>query len=722
MNNPRDSVPREAFRVLKDVFGFHSFLPNQEQIVQAVLSRQDAFVVMPTGGGKSLCYQLPAHIMDGTCMVISPLISLMKDQVDAAIATGLRASSLNSSLSASMKRRVEARLQAGELDLIYVSPERFAMPEFISRLKRVNLAFVAVDEAHCISEWGHDFRPDYLNLSTIVQEFKDVPVTAFTATATHLVQEDIVAKLGLRSPHIIRASFNRPNLFYKVAAKEKPGDQILRFVRTHAGEPGIIYRTTRKSVEQTADMLTSRGIKALPYHAGLDNTTRVKNQDAFNRDEVDVIVATIAYGMGIDKSNVRYVLHGDLPKNVESYYQETGRSGRDGEPAECLLLFGYGDIPKIRFFIDQITDEAERARSIRCLNDMVSYATVHACRRKQILRYFGEEYPGPEAAHPTPGTRHAPACCDICAGEVESIDATEDAQILMSAIARTGERFGINHIVAVVTGEDSERIRQLGHDRIKTFGAGKDRDKRHWRLMIGNLLAQGLVRIQTTCPPQCDSFGRAGGYPVLRLQPESREVLFGGREVHVLKTQRIKGKRRRRAAVAAAGPYNDDLFGRLRELRKALASEKGVPSYVIFHDRTLHEMARVFPLTEAEMLQLTGVGETRLARYGRQFIDAIQSFRQAHPDLQPEAPVVAQPKMPPVTEAEPPPLSRAIVPTYVQEAGKEHPRAYERWSDEENERLRRACEGGAKARDLAADFGRKPEAIRSRLKKLGLID
>ena len=362
-------IPKHTPEVLKDVFGFRSFLPNQEEIVRAILARQDAFVVMPTGGGKSLCYQLPAHVMDGTCMVISPLISLMKDQVDAAIETGLRASFLNSSLSASMKRQVEADLADGKLDLIYVSPERFAMPEFIAALKRVQLSFVAIDEAHCISEWGHDFRPDYLNLSTIVQEFPDVPVAAFTATATHKVQEDIVTKIGLRSPHTVRASFNRPNLFYKVIPKLKPAGQILRFVRNHAGEAGIVYRTTRKSVEQTANMLTKHGIKALPYHAGLADAVRVKNQDAFNKDEVDVIVATIAFGMGIDKSNVRYVMHGDLPKNMESYYQETGRSGRDGEPAHCLLLFGYGDIPKIRFFIDQTQDEDERKHAIKCLND-----------------------------------------------------------------------------------------------------------------------------------------------------------------------------------------------------------------------------------------------------------------------------------------------------------------------------------------------------------------
>ena len=701
-----------TMHVLRDVFGFHSFLPNQQEIVEAILARQDAFVVMPTGGGKSLCYQLPAHVMNGTCIVISPLISLMKDQVDAAIATGLRASFLNSSLSAAMKRQVEADLAAGELDLIYVSPERFAMPEFVATLKRVNVSFVAVDEAHCISEWGHDFRPDYLNLSTIVQEFPDVPVTAFTATATHRVQEDIVAKLGLRAPHVVRASFNRPNLFYKVTPKQKPGDQILRFVRAHADEPGIIYRTTRKSVEQTAAMLTRNGIKALPYHAGLEDATRVKNQDAFNKDEIDVIVATVAFGMGIDKSNVRYVLHGDLPKNIESYYQETGRSGRDGEPAHCLLLFGYGDIPKIRFFFDEITDETEKKHAIKCLNDMVHYATVHACRRKQLLNYFGEEYPPslPEPARHRDEVSGA-GCCDICAGEVESLDATEDAQILMSAIARTGERFGINHIVAVVTGDDSGRIRQLGHDNIKTFGAGKDLDKRHWRLMIDNLLAQGLV-LQTT-----------GDYPVLKLQPESREVLFGGREVHVLKTKKIKGKKPRRPAAAAARPYNEELFDQLRDLRKELATEQGVPPYVIFTDRTLHEMARFFPATEAEMLQLTGVGEKRAAQYGARFVEAVQSFRELHPDAGPLASIAAP------AELEPTASQPGHAPTYVEEARQKHARAYTKWSDEEDESLRRAWDGladsaesdAAKIRAIADDFDRKPGAIRSRLKKLDLL-
>jgi len=735
MENPTTPATKQGVAdVLRGVFGFHSFLPNQEEIVGAILARQDAFVVMPTGGGKSLCYQLPAHVMDGTCMVISPLISLMKDQVDAAVATGLRASFLNSSLTLSRKRQVEADLAAGELDLIYVSPERFAMPEFVDTLKRVELSFVAIDEAHCISEWGHDFRPDYLNLSTIVQEFPDVPVAAFTATATHRVQEDIVAKLGLRSPHVVRASFNRPNLFYKVVPKNKPGDQILRFVRAHAGEPGIIYRTTRKNVEQTAGMLTKHGIKALPYHAGLDDATRVTNQEAFNRDEVDVIVATIAFGMGIDKSNVRYVLHGDLPKNIESYYQETGRAGRDGEPAHCLLLFGYGDIPKIRFFIDDISDEAEKKHAIKCLNDMVHYATVHACRRKQLLNYFGETYPSPSATSaplretslpPAPHSLGDGGCCDICQGEVESIDATTDAQIVMSAIHRTGQRFGINHIVAVVTGDDSDRIRQLGHDQIKTFGAGKDQDKRHWRLMIDNLLAQGLI-IQTT-----------GDYPVLQLQPESREVLFGDRDVHVLKTKKVAPPSRKRrkagsqAMPSAIGDYNQELFDQLRDLRKTLASEQGVPPYVIFTDRTLHEMARFFPSTEAEMRQLTGVGEKRATRYSTPFLKSIATFRKSNPNVHPlgTTPLV-QGESDPASNQQPATSGDPTVPTYVQEARKESPRAYAKWSDEEDERLRQAwsllrdVEGtdSAKITAISEEFDRKPGAIRSRLKKLGLLE
>ncbi len=620
MTNTHNRAAAQNYRILKDIFGFNSFRSNQEEIIHAILSKQDCFVVMPTGGGKSLCYQLPAHIMNGTCVVISPLISLMKDQVDAAVATGLRASFLNSSLSFQTRREVEIQLAAGELDLIYVSPERFAMPEFIAALRRVKLSFVAIDEAHCVSEWGHDFRPDYLNLSRITQYFPDVPVTAFTATATHRVQDDIVEKLNLRSPHTVRASFNRPNLFYKVIPKQSPGSQILRFVRTHVGEQGIVYRTTRKNVEQTAAMLANNGIKALPYHAGLTDSIRGQNQNAFNKDEIEVIVATIAFGMGIDKSNVRYVLHGDLPKNMESYYQETGRSGRDGEPAQCLLLFGYGDIPKMRFFINQITDETERAHQIRCLNDMVHYATVHVCRRKQLLNYFGETYPLIRVnKSPSEDTSSPLPCCDICSGEVKSVDATRDAQIVMSAMARTGERFGITHIVAVVIGEESDRIRQLGHDRIKTYGVGRDQNKRHWRLLIDNLLAQGLI-LQTS-----------GDYPVIQLHPAAREVLFGDRQVKIMKTIKTKCRQRERSAPSVGGPYNEGLFKQLRALRKKLAAEQHVPPYVVFSDKTLHEMSRSFPTTEEQMLRISGVGDTKLERYGQQFTEVIKSFQEKNP-------------------------------------------------------------------------------------------
>jgi ATP-dependent DNA helicase RecQ len=616
-----DGISRDQVsRILKDVFGFSSFRANQEEIVCAIMDRHDGFVVMPTGGGKSLCYQLPAHLMKGTCIVISPLISLMKDQVDAAIANGLRASFLNSSLSVGMKRDVQAELIAGNLDLLYVSPERFAMPDFLISLRKVDLSFVAIDEAHCISEWGHDFRPDYLNLSQIVTIFPKVPIAAFTATATHRVQEDIVTKLGLRNPHMVRASFNRPNLFYKVVPKDNPSAQILRFVKEHAGEPGIIYRTTRKNVEKTAAALAKKGIKALPYHAGLPDKTRVKNQDAFNRDSVDVIVATIAFGMGIDKSNVRYVLHADLPKNMEGYYQETGRSGRDGEPAHCLLLFGYGDIPKIRFFIDEISDDTERNHAIKCLNDMVHYSTVHSCRRKQILNYFGESYSrDTEALSADAAAAESAVCCDICAGEVESVKATTDAQIVMSAIARTGQRFGIGHIVSVVLGESTDRIVKMGHEKIKTFGVGQNRDRRHWRLIIDNLLAQGLIA-QTP-----------GDYPVLQLEPDAKRVLFEGVDVHVLKTRKTFPKPRKRHAAMAAGEYDENLFEHLRALRKSLASEQGVPPFVVFSDKTLHEMARFLPATKIDLLNISGVGEAKLDKYGEQFLYAIQEFNAMLP-------------------------------------------------------------------------------------------
>ncbi len=410
----------DLLAMLRRVFGFDHFRPYQEDIVSAIVAGRDAFVVMPTGGGKSLCYQLPAHVVPGLCVVISPLISLMKDQVDAAKENGLRAAFMNSSQTVAERNQVEQALVTSKLDLLYVSPERFAMATFKQRLCEVPLAFIAIDEAHCISEWGHDFRPDYLALSDIVQRFPDTPVAAFTATATMKVQQDIITKLGLRNPHRVRASFNRSNLYYQVQAKHNPEEQVLRFIRSHPNEQGIIYRTTRKDVEATAAFLQQHGVKALPYHAGMEDEARIAHQEAFNRDAINVVVATIAFGMGIDKSNVRFVIHADLPKSIEGYYQETGRAGRDGEPAHCLLLFNRADAARIRYFIDKIDAPEARAHAQRCLQDMIHYGSTRQCRRRQLLGYFNETYPERNCRR-----------CDICAGQV----ATPSAQAQSAASA-----------------------------------------------------------------------------------------------------------------------------------------------------------------------------------------------------------------------------------------------------------------------------------------------
>ncbi|HEX8949295.1 MAG TPA: DNA helicase RecQ, partial [Dissulfurispiraceae bacterium] len=554
MRNPLHGNLSET---LSAVFGFRTFRPNQEAIIRSVLDGRDVFAVMPTGGGKSLCYQLPAKLLQGTAVVISPLISLMKDQVDAARENGISAAYLNSSLDQEEAAGVYRRLKGNELSLLYIAPERFAMPHFLEVLKTVPIALFAIDEAHCISEWGHDFRPDYLSLSIIPGMFPGVPVAAFTATATRRVQEDIIARIGLRSPHVVRASFNRPNLFYRVERKTNARSQIMEFLRDHPGEPGIVYRTTRDAVTETAAFLASKGIKALPYHAGLSSGERAGNQEAFNRDEAMVIVATIAFGMGIDKSNVRFVLHADLPKNIESYYQETGRAGRDGEPAHCLLLFGRGDIPKIRYFIDRIEDEGERSIAVEKLNQMIGFAAHNVCRRRQLLGFFGEEFPEDSC-----GT------CDICTGKVEKIDVTVDAQILMSAMSRTQQRFGAGHIVDIVTGADTKRVRALRHDTIKTYGAGKHKDRKYWHFLVDELLAQELIRED------------GDRYPVLKLTQKGSDVLFGGgrysvtalkREEPPAALQPSSRKDVRRPAPAKGGafePYDRDLFELLRAVRK----------------------------------------------------------------------------------------------------------------------------------------------------------
>jgi ATP-dependent DNA helicase RecQ len=601
------SVDPIIYQTLRSVFGFESFRPNQEAIVSNILSKKDVFAVMPTGGGKSLCYQLPALLMEGTAVVISPLISLMKDQVDAARENGISALFMNSSLDQREMADAYRKLKADQVKLLYIAPERFALPQFIETLKSVRLSLFAVDEAHCISEWGHDFRPDYLSLSAIPTIFPAVPVAAFTATATEKVQTDIIGKIGLRRPHLVRASFNRPNLFYQVEAKSDTHGQLLEFLREHEGESGIIYRTTRDAVETTADFLAANGIKALPYHAGLTAEVREKNQEAFNEDEAPVIVATIAFGMGIDKSNVRFVVHADLPKHIEAYYQETGRAGRDGEPAHCRLYFSRGDIPKIRYFIDRIQDDRERTIAMEKLNQTIRFASHNVCRRKQLLSFFGEVYPEDNCNG-----------CDICTGSREQVDITVDAQIVMSAVARINERFGIGHVIDIVTGADTKRIKDLGHDGIKTFGAGKEKDKNHWRFIVNELLAQEHIKQD------------GDRYPVLKLTPKGSAVLKGAEQAFGLKREERKTSDRKRKTADAAGKFDMALFDRLRAVRKRLAQDNHVPPYIVFSDKTLHEMSRRFPVTASDMRGISGVGDVKLKRYGEDFLREIKAYAETH--------------------------------------------------------------------------------------------
>ncbi len=598
-------------QTLKHVFGFDSFRPDQESIVRATLSGKDCFTVMPTGGGKSLCYQLPARIMDGTCVVVSPLISLMKDQVDAATAMGLRAASINSSQPDRERAGALRDLEDGTLDLVYVSPERFSMESFLGCLERALISFFAIDEAHCISEWGHNFRPDYLSLSEIVRQFPSTPVSAFTATATRTVQQDIIGRLKLREPHVVRASFNRPNLSYEVIPKQDVESQILEFIERHKGLSGIVYRTTRNSVDETAALLAEEGISVLPYHAGLSDEERLRNQERFDRDEVDVVVATIAFGMGIDKPNVRYVVHGDLPKNMESYYQETGRAGRDGDPSQCVLFFGRGDIPKIRYFINQVDDTSEQDRLHRSLNDMIAYAgNIQICRRRRILGYFGETWNEENCGG-----------CDVCNNPSEKVDATVDAQKVLSAIVRTGSRFGAAHIVDIVTGADTKRIRGFGHNALPTYAAGSDKPKKYWREIIDHLLSHEVLK-------QTD-----GQYPVLNLNASARPILRGEQSFEIVKPYQIA-----ELEVSSAETkenYDPDLFERLRALRRQFATERGVPPYVIFSDRSLREMAKKMPRTEEIMLSVHGVGDAKYNQYGAAFQKEIQFFVDANPEKAP---------------------------------------------------------------------------------------
>jgi len=601
---------------LKHYFGFGSFRPNQEEIIQEVLAGHDVFAALPTGGGKSLCYQLPALLRDGLTVVVSPLISLMKDQVDAARENGIPAAFLNSSLSTEESRDTWRALATGRVKLLYASPERLSLPEFRRALGQFGLSLIAVDEAHCISEWGHEFRPDYRSLGLLRTEFPGVPIAAFTATATRKVQDDVVQLLGLHQPFVVRASFDRKEIFYRVTPKEGDGDdQILWFVSAHPDQAGIVYRGTRKAVENTAAMLRARGISAVSYHAGLEDEERQTRQESFVKDEVTVVVATIAFGMGIDKSNVRWVVHGDLPRSLEGYYQETGRAARDGEDADTLLLYGPKDIATIRWHIGKVESLEERERAEGRLREILRYVESSSCRRIPLLAHFDEHHMGDCGR------------CDVCVGEVTREDMSIAAQKVLSAAVRTGERFGAHHLADVVCGIRTDKVLECGHHALPTFGVGRDQERDWWLSLIRELEAGGyLVRGE----------GRTAGF---RLSERGRMVLHGKERFLAALMgfhpegsrllQRKATNRDRREFVESAPSDNtsqESLFQGLKALRLRLAREHRVPPYIIFSDKTLRMMARNRPTDPTALLRCPGVGDRKLEAYGETFLKLVREF------------------------------------------------------------------------------------------------
>lgn len=589
-------------------FGYRTFLPLQREIAEATLAGRDAVALLPTGGGKSLCYQLPALLEDGLTLVVSPLIALMKDQVDALEANGIPATFLNSSIdSATTTRRLEA-LDRGEYRLLYVAPERIVLAGFLAGLKRWNLRRIAVDEAHCVSEWGHDFRPEYRRISSLRALHPDVPILALTATATQRVRDDIERFLELREPQRFVASFNRPNLRYRVLEKRQAIGQLVAWARARSTESGIVYAQSRDSAERLARALSASGISALPYHAGLSSRERSRNQELFIRDEVRVICATIAFGMGINKPNVRYVVHFDVPKNLEGYYQETGRAGRDGLPSECALFLSGGDAAKQRFFIRQMVDDKERAQAERLLRQMLDFAATPRCRRAHLLRYFGEEQVAERCGN-----------CDNCLQPVEQIDGTLLAAKMLSCVYRVREHRGFStgahHVIDVLRGERTEKIISWGHERLSTFGIGKDQSKEQWMAVLSELMRTGCLE--------------EGEFRTVALTDEGRRALKEQRPfVFAMPRTVFTGKksRSRKAAAATTGGIGDEArFERLRALRKRLADEQGVPPYVIFSDATLREMVAGQPSTLAAFRQIGGVGDVKLERYGELFLEVLRA-------------------------------------------------------------------------------------------------
>ncbi|MEG4813334.1 DNA helicase RecQ [Microcoleus sp. K5-D4] len=603
-NPPISSVPLPLEQALKHFFGYDSFRPGQQEIVEAALQKRDMMIVMPTGGGKSLCFQLPALLKPGLTVVVSPLIALMQDQVEALQDNGIGATFLNSTLSSQETRSRETAILEGKIKLLYVAPERLLGERFLPFLdivaNKLGISAFAIDEAHCVSEWGHDFRPEYRQMQRVRDRYPDIPIMALTATATERVRQDIIQQLTLRNPYIHVASFNRPNLYYEVRPKTKHSfAEVLQIIQKKGGS-GIIYCLSRKKVDEVAYKLQQSGIQALPYHAGMSDVDRATNQTRFIRDDVQVMVATIAFGMGINKPDVRFVIHYDLPKNLEGYYQESGRAGRDNEPAHCSLFFGYGDVKMIDYIIEQKPDPQEQRIARQQLRRVINYAESTDCRRTIQLSYFGDSFPG------NCGT------CDNCCNQKPVEDWTIEAMKFLSCVARCQEKFGMNHIIDVLRGSKNQKILQYQHHQLSTYGIGKDRSADEWKKLSRSLLNQGFLDEKTD------------GFPILKLNEKSWEIMKRQRTVEIA----IEPQREVQGKVRSLAVEVEGLFTILRTLRKQIADEQFVPPYVVFADKSLRDMAEKRPQNLREFEEVYGVGSNKRDKYGKVFLEAIRNFCQ----------------------------------------------------------------------------------------------
>ncbi|MBE8715922.1 DNA helicase RecQ [Cellvibrio polysaccharolyticus] len=593
--------------VLEHVFGYHQFRGNQAAVIDTLVAGDDALVLMPTGGGKSLCYQIPSLVREGTGVIISPLIALMQDQVSALEELGVRAGYLNSTLSSQQVWQTELALQRGELDLLYVAPERLLQERTLDLLHNSRIALFAIDEAHCVAQWGHDFRADYLRLDILHRVFPQVPRIALTATADVRTRAEIIERLGLAEARQFISGFDRPNIQYRIQQKNNPRQQLLRFLREEQKDnAGIVYCLSRNKVEQTAAWLCGEGIEALPYHAGLPAETRAANQHRFLREEGLVMVATIAFGMGIDKPDVRFVAHLDLPKSIEAYYQETGRAGRDGQAATALLLYGLEDVVKLRQMMGNSEgNEQFKRHEQQRLQAMLGLCEITTCRRQTLLRYFGDNLDEPCGN------------CDCCLTPPETWDATEAVRMALSCVYRTNQRFGANHVIDVLRGSENERLMSLGHNHVSTYGIGKHLSADEWRSVFRQLVARGYLDVDPD------------GYGSLQLNDGCRAMLRGEETIRMRRESRTTGQQQSRRPAVDIAPEDLGLWHALRACRKTLAEAQGVPPYVIFHDATLREMLEHRPLNERELLALTGVGDSKLERFGEAFLEVIRNYEYA---------------------------------------------------------------------------------------------